>query len=265
MVLQGCFDDSGTSDGEFVCVVAGFISSLDEWKLFSEEWKAKLDESPSIRYFRMADAMAMRGEFARGWNPELRDQRIFELSEIINKHVIVGVESRLRRDYYDRLIRGLSPILDDPYFLIVMQLIFAIHHWQIVHKYPECHFIFDEQSDLARQLLLQWPTFKGQIDRDRTYPDSTAEEWIDLIRHPPIFRDDRKFLPLQAADMFAWIIRDRVSRRELDMPESSRVVVNAISRGFSELETISRDWSYDDLLQVMAHGIVRQGRQRGLL
>jgi hypothetical protein len=229
MILQGNFDDSGTSQGEFVCVIAGFISTVESWKVFSEEWRAKLDEYPGLRYFRMADAMSLRGQFERGWNSELRDQRVFELSEIIKKHVIIGVESKLRRVLYDRLVRGISPILDDPYFPCVMQLIFAVHHWQIVNRHSECDLIFDEQSDLAKHLLTQWPTFKDNVKRDGVYPDSKAEDWLALIEHSPIFRDDRRFLPLQAADMFAWIVRDTVSRRSLNLPESSRVALSAIA------------------------------------
>jgi hypothetical protein len=68
MVLQGCFDDSGSADGQFLCVIAGFISTVEKWKAFSDAWQAKLDEYPGLRYFRMSDAMGLRAQFRRGWN-----------------------------------------------------------------------------------------------------------------------------------------------------------------------------------------------------
>jgi hypothetical protein len=252
MILQGYFDDSGTSKGQFVCVIAGFISTVERWKSFSEEWQAKLNEDPKLAYFRMSDAMGLRGQFERSWNPELRDQRVYELLEIIKKHSIIAVESRLLRGFYENLVRGISPVFDDPYFLTIMQLIFAVYHWQIVHNHSECDLIFDEQGDLSKHLMALWPTIKDSIRRDATYPDTKAEDWLELLKHPPIFRDDRKFLPLQAADMFAWSVHDTVFCRSLDLPELSRIVLQAVTNEFGKIETISRNWSFEEITKIGA-------------
>src|SRR5712692_3495007 len=88
MTLQAYFDDSGSHKKSTVFVLAGFISTVDRWKAFSDEWKVKLDEYPGVQYFKMSEAVSLRGEFLRGWTSSLRDQRVLELCEIIKKHAL---------------------------------------------------------------------------------------------------------------------------------------------------------------------------------
>ncbi len=86
MLLQtGYFDDSGSDAGSQWYVLAGFIAPIEEWKSFSAKWRATLDKETSLRYFKMSEAMSLEGLFKRGWTIPLRDQRIFELAEIIEE------------------------------------------------------------------------------------------------------------------------------------------------------------------------------------
>ena len=86
MILQtGYFDDSGSDAGSQWYVLAGFIASVEDWKAVSTKWAETLNKEPSLRYFEMSEAMAMEGQFRRGWTVPLRNQRILELVDIITE------------------------------------------------------------------------------------------------------------------------------------------------------------------------------------
>ena len=153
MALQGYFDDSGSSRKEPVYVLAGFISEPDNWKAFSNEWQAKLDEFPGLQYFKMSEAASLRGQFGSGWTPSLRDQRVFELAEIVGKHAHVRVDSWCYRDDFDSAISGIAqdlPELNDPYGLLFYQLVFAVTTYRYEKGGVECDLIFDEQGSLTK-------------------------------------------------------------------------------------------------------------------
>ena len=47
VTFQAFIDDSGS--GLPIFVLSGYISSIDWWESFSDEWQKLLDESPAVR------------------------------------------------------------------------------------------------------------------------------------------------------------------------------------------------------------------------
>jgi hypothetical protein len=80
------FDASGKEDSEVV-VVAGFISSQEDWRSFDKEWRARLRED-GLDYFHMVDFANFKKQFATGWKEdEPRRQKLFaDLIGIIKAH-----------------------------------------------------------------------------------------------------------------------------------------------------------------------------------
>jgi hypothetical protein len=81
--LVAAFDASGKEETEVV-VVAGFISSQDDWKSFDKEWRARLKKD-GLDYLHMVDFANLKKQFATGWKEdEPRRQSLFsDLIEII--------------------------------------------------------------------------------------------------------------------------------------------------------------------------------------
>jgi hypothetical protein len=222
-VLQGFFDDSGSHKGEPFYVLAGFISTVENWKTFSDEWRAKLDEFPGLRYFKMSEANAPTGQFRSGWNPQARDQRVFELAEIIKKHAMVRVTSYLKRSDYEDFCVGIVnlPEINDPYFLCFYQLVFAVNSFQLENGNAECDLIFDEQGIIGPRTLLAWEGAKlARVS------DQRMKLFGEL--NLPIFRSDLKFLPLQAADMLAWTVRGAQAVGTENMNILARAVIEQL-------------------------------------
>jgi hypothetical protein len=245
--LQGYFDDSGGSSGKRPFVLAGFISSAEQWAKFSVDWRAKLDEEPRLSYFKMSEAIALRGRFAIGWTPALRDQRVFELAEIIRTYAEVSVQSAIWGADFDDLIKGIHPAVDKPFYLCLYQLIFSVNTYQLQH-HVECKIIFDSQNEISPKAFQEW----GQAQKHAPSPERA--KLMDAI---PQFLDDKEHLPLQAADMYAWLVRAKYEHGE------DKIVCKAAMKTLSEIPTISRAWSRSELIYYGARMLIHLSRDQG--
>jgi len=55
-MVQAYVDESGGKGQGSVFVFSALVSSVDHWQAFTEAWQACLDESSSVRYFKMNEA-----------------------------------------------------------------------------------------------------------------------------------------------------------------------------------------------------------------
>jgi hypothetical protein len=83
----------------------------------------------------------------------------------------------------------------------------------------DCDFIFDDQGKLGRNAMAKWDWMKQNID------GANAVNVSAYLGSPPTFGDDIKFLPLQAADMFAWLVRDCMTRGPDSMEDIARAAI----------------------------------------
>jgi hypothetical protein len=226
MVLQaGYFDDSGSDAKSKYYVLAGFIASVDQWRTVSTKWRQILDKEPRLAYFKMSEAMNMEGQFKTGWTAPLRDQRIFELVEIIQELDPPRIECFLKRSNFDDFVKGIisGDIFNDPYFVCFYHLILSIAaNAKALEWNCDCDFIFDDQGKIGKNAVERWGWMKKNID------GANAANVSAYLGPPPIFRDDVKFLPLQAADMFAWLVRDCMTRGPHGMEEIARAAIKHI-------------------------------------
>jgi hypothetical protein len=208
MLLQGYFDDSGSHPEGGWYVLAGFIAPAGSWKPFSDAWEAVLRKYPAIEYFKMSEAHNLTGQFA-GWPAPLRDQKVFELAEVIEKYAVARIAAVVSQQDYNNHIKGVSPWqeLDDPYFMLFYQIIVLTAHFiknLEDRNYPgldfsnaEIDFVFDEQGKIGLNALSWWDVLKQALD----------PQFVRFLGSSPIFRSDRRVLPLQAADLYAWHAR----------------------------------------------------------
>ena len=189
MVLQAYIDDI-TQAGE-VTVLAGYVSSSQDWAKFSIEWQQLLSIRPPQKRFKMSEFMQGGGDESlerAGWHYRL-------IEKYTNIRFCVAVPHKpLRKvlQYYLQPQNG-----SDPYYMGMISLLSVIQTY--VHPQPmqQIDVIFDYQSE-ANKVLLAWDTLvrSGSVN-------------TKLFSNHPIFRKDEDFLPLQAADLFAWHMRKR--------------------------------------------------------
>jgi hypothetical protein len=213
MVLQAYIDDSGTQGKEPFFSLGGFISTSGKWAEFADVWKAELDRKPSISHFSMRSAFSpdLDGPF-KGWEQPEIEKKVTEFVKIIKTYAQMRVSCSLRRDDYKQTIKkGWFPSrIDHPYFVCFWRLIIATVTYAHRSRWnAPLDFIFDEQGAMGSETVKWYPYIKKVA----------PEPHKPYFGSPPIFRDDKIFLPLQAADLYAWSIRRRLRESKiLHMP-----------------------------------------------
>lgn len=223
MGLKAYIDDSGGTDlnQHKYFVLAGLLSNDERWAEFTTAWQAALAEPPGAAYLKMSEAGVLRKEFSmrKGWTSELRDQRIYKLTEIIRENAIfrlsVCVDKKAFRDHISSIkLKNPAPTAGNPYFLAFHKLVLGLPMLQAINlgtSQPESavEFIFDEQGATGRYANEAWERIKTQLlpnMRPAGIPD-----FLPLLGRTPRYCSEKDEIPLQAADLLAWYMRKHAS------------------------------------------------------
>jgi len=202
VALHGYVDDSGYGDrNDPAFVLSGFIASVPRWKTFSDQWQEALQEFPSISYLKMSEAVGLSGQFAN-WNVRDRNVKLERLFPIIKGINPQGIRCVIPCQSFRDNVKGkISKALNSPYFLALFDMVFMLAtairegNLDIADPRYKVDFTFDENKKL-----------EYLIDRWYGIVMSELPAWAsNLFSNSPIFRDDKQFLPLQAADSHAWL------------------------------------------------------------
>lgn len=205
MVWQAFIDES---IDEGLIVLAGYMARAEDWAKFSGEWEQLLPfgclGSDGRYRFKMSEMASIPERMARV-------PAFWRAIEHLNP---VGLSLTVKLDDFNnakkRLVvvnKYLNPgqiygdAFDNIYFAGFMRLLQMFHQSRydediadIVGTNDKIDFIFDERSE-KRSILASWDHFLStNVFRDR-------------FGATPRFENDDDFLPLQAADFFAWWVR----------------------------------------------------------
>jgi len=112
---------------------------------------------------------------------------------------------------------------NDPYFICFYHTALSIAaRAKDIGWNRDCDLIFDEQGKLGDVALSKWNWMKQNIDGEN------AANVSEYLGAPPIFRNDVQSLPLQAADMFAWLVRDCLTRSGDGMEDIAKAALRHI-------------------------------------
>ncbi len=199
MVFQAFIDDSKDEDGTFV--LAGHIAPAESWAKFARDWERMLPHgtlAPNGTYHFKMNEMA--------WLPE-RMARVPGFFRIIEEHVTMSVSCAVNmREIENAKKRIWAPcatidwtFLSNPYLVAWRLLLDTFHHDRlgllanILPLSEKVDFIFDRQTE-QKYVLAAWDAYLA----------NRSVEIKALMGATPRFEDDQDFLPLQAADFWAW-------------------------------------------------------------
>lgn len=202
MILQAVVDDSLTNARrpQRVYALGGLLAPAETWGDLSEQWAAELNLEPKLDYFKLNEALALKGEFHtdKGWTDERRDARLHAFARIIRQHVACSIVVSMDAKDYDEIVKPLAEQasmkeLRDPYFFCFYQITDAIT--SIRSEFPDAtglDYIFDDQGVIGHQAVTWWKRL------------STVAPWRSPgdLGSTPIHRNDLDFKPLQAADLY---------------------------------------------------------------
>ncbi len=227
---QAFIDDSGNEPTKPHFVLAGFVAAAANWAAFSDEWRAALDESPRLDYFKMKEAAGLKDQFdpKNGWNEQKRDDRLILLTRIIRKYVGIRIHAKVVHSDFDKYVKSIPVpyrklLSDNPYILLFSQIIMAMSARQELFGVDPCDFIFDEQAGFDVEAISSWPSIKETLIRHR------RPGFANIVGSPPIFRNEREVLPLQAADLYAWQMRNYFFQNRLIIAPVNRVLGQLVS------------------------------------
>lgn len=193
MVLQAFIGDS-KEDGE-VTVLAGYMAEAQGWVRFSGEWKQLLSIRPEWPRFKMSEVMWKGGD-------ETLERAMFHY-KAIERYVEVGFCVAVPHTPLSKVIRefGLGEKWNNPYYMAYIVLVSVMRRHMLLNRPNEpVELIFDTQLGEYRTVQDAWG---AMVDRNRGD--------IRPFTGPPSFESDEEYLPLQAADLFAWHVRKKFS------------------------------------------------------
>lgn len=199
--LRAFIDDSGSEKGDRRLFLAGYLNRIDKWAPFADAWKEELKAAPTIDYLHMVEAGNFRGQFHRklGWNEENRAEKLRGLARVIRHFDPVSFQMSIDRSHFYEVLAPVSPRgFANPYFISCSALIAKLaQQGETAGTKGKIEFIFDSQDGVHDDMDIFFNDMMQGISKK-------ARSWI---AGRPLFKSDREFHGLQAADLLAWHIR----------------------------------------------------------
>lgn len=200
MVLQAFIDESYDESGLFV--MAGCISTSENWAQFSVEWEKMLP-----KWGLLDNQGNYHFHFREMTTPE-RISNIGVFLDTLYRHSLGFISIKINKNDLKRArARIFVPNMnidwayaEDPYFFTFRALMgmFYQSRGEMKDYFSEekIDFIFDNHIN-KNILVSSWDEYLSNVPAKlKKYYDAT-----------PRFEDDKEFLPLQGADLFAGLIR----------------------------------------------------------
>ena len=212
--VQVVADDSGTKGTGTHLVLGGLMAPAMTWALFADAWTECLHNSPRIEFFKLDHAAKRIGPFA-GFSEGSRDEKLRALARVVSSFPFVAFTASInladqkvresqneqgrKKKKFEKTIARVNATLRHPYYEAYMYLIMGatIHLWRDDGVRDRFEFIVDEHKSLGQRTADIYPAVRLMM----------PEDMRSIMPIAPISRDDREFVPLQAADMIAGLKR----------------------------------------------------------
>ncbi|MBX5112661.1 DUF3800 domain-containing protein [Rhizobium lentis] len=254
MSWHAYIDESYNPDGD-AYVIGGCIATKAQWTEFSAEWQLFTERFGRIdatrrRYFHMVEMTHMVEEVAFFYS-------------VMSRHVPVFISARFNRSEFERAKRRIY-------------VPGTIIEWEPVNYYWIAFRCLLDKFHLERPKLETFIPLNEvvQFHMDDTYDRKFVESvWQEYIYHRPddvrdryagvpIFEDDKNVPPLQAADLWAWWVREWTERGEPQRIRSHDFEEFTRPRHPSLRCTVDIEFNEENFLSVLAKMAKRQsGRE----
>jgi hypothetical protein len=238
-MVQAFIDDSKSERSPPFFVLGGYVATIDTWGAFSTEWQKALDMRPRLQYFKYREAIEGEGEFHHA-SEALRMERIAIMRGVVELFDLAEFGIAFRVDSYEKAFGKFGRPQLNPYYFATSILAAEIGRSLERLQLPKepLDLIFDDQAMEKARVLEAWEWARNQPIK----PD--ALDLLSILRNPPIWRDDKDVLPLQAADMHATWLRmhgeaQRDGRELRSMPGFKRQI-RGMAINFNEADLMAR-------------------------
>ena len=207
------------SEGDAAYVASGWACRTERWNEISEAWDAVRRSPPEIEYFKLNEAMGLKGQF-EGWLEADRDRKVKALAKTLPHEAgFFGHGCYVSRTDFEAAKAGARRIYRFPYFFCVaVAMVYAVAGENQIVGTDKIDFVLDRSREAIQMRKLFYSDIKPRFPR--------LGECIDL--------DDKEIPPLQAADLNAGLLRQMYEPMPRLMP--GREELNGIFEAAFELK-----------------------------
>jgi hypothetical protein len=196
--IQAYVDETGSDGKSPLFLFSALIAQAETWAQIVEEWDAHLKCEPSIQYFKMDEAAGLDAQFY-GFSDTERDEKVKGFCRLLNAPDVTELHSGWRlEDFKGHWSPRLGRPASEPYFFPFQMTIFSVAYEALSRKQTEPFEIFFDENNIFGPRAKAW------------YPvirELAPSEIRAILPVEPLFRSEQNVLPLQAADLTAWITR----------------------------------------------------------
>lgn len=196
-MYSACFDESGHPDDSDLLVVAGAVSSVDQWKEFEREWLNALAPFRT-KIFHTVDFYRKSAPFDRMTRTERR-KLIETLAEIIRNRTEKLFSFSLDMKGYRRI--NAEWVMDHafafPYPLAARSCIGCVEQWAHEQSIDLQEMLFFFEDGAKNKGQLKWIAERDKLPE-------------------PDFKSKSQLVPLQAADFIAWHLARVLGKKDTD-------------------------------------------------
>lgn len=205
-------DESGNDASEPMLMAVAWVGSVEQWKRFADEWQLTLEANnpkPLVlhkneRYFKHSEARGREGCFA-GFSDDEAELKTVNLASVITRYDLKAFGLILDREQYFRIVDEMvvkksgtlyRNYIKDPLYILLHRLVdWVLHNQYESNPNDKVDFIFDS-GKMSERVVAMFEFIRDNFSH----------------LSPPIMgtlipMDDKKVMPLQAADLFAGQIR----------------------------------------------------------
>jgi hypothetical protein len=197
VMLQVYVDDSGRGENPNnpIFVLAGYAGRARNWLGAADDLQRIMRKKPTLEYLKGKEAAALNGHFT-GWTAEDRDAKLAEMIAVLNKYRMIAISIAVSYSDFKRILATPKGAMKNPYALAFSHVVvWMLDSAAKKQSREKIELIFD-QGIIGRERNID-AAYKGMMDH-------LPKEMTDLLVGRPRFEDDKCFLPLQMADLFAW-------------------------------------------------------------
>ena len=194
-VLKVYLDESGTHEGSPVITVGAYIARPKQWEAFTKAWRRAIRP---IEVYHAADAANCHGEF-EGWTSGAVAKLAARALPLIPKHTNFAMAAGINLRDYEAALKGkahLRRFLGEPYGACLQWTLSAILRTKAVEGNREQIAFFHEENDYAAEAIQAF--------------QYVTETWSGSDRVSFAFGSKKKYVPLQAADIYAYETNKRL-------------------------------------------------------
>jgi Protein of unknown function (DUF3800) len=241
MIVQAYLDESGHGQKD-IFVFGGLMASCADAARLSDAWERELRRSPAISCIKASEIYNPKNP----WRSPYREERLSKFVKMIGDHIGGAIRFRLPWSAYNIHVlqsRRIRKQPNSPWFFAFYAMMFnLIAPYVLNHIHDEFQFIYDCQVGAENKLR------RGHQKLIESFPENCAK-WL---AGPPIPADDKKVMPLQAADLIAWHTRQAAIRELRGEPNYTDPTweaikeLPAVKNGFDEM------WTEKDIREVIS-------------